>query len=249
MALDTPARIAIIGAGPMGLEAALYARFLGYDVDLYEQTDVAAAIRAVADQRMPTAWIHWTSPLGLAALQAQGNVEKLPAPDAVITFGDWWNCYLNPLAQSDLLLGRIHTGSRVVGVRGATVAEWEAAQATDDSNNESPSETSDVEDTDSDEYEEIIPLVLEIAEADSHRLGWADLVISATGKSDIPAFPDPPLPHLHRLTGLAEAASPAPPVSIDPALRQIRDLFAVIADRKTLDLYRSMSGSVAPSAN
>ena len=34
MAIDTPARLAILGAGPIGLEAALYARFLGYDVDV-----------------------------------------------------------------------------------------------------------------------------------------------------------------------------------------------------------------------
>ncbi|MEC9117285.1 MAG: FAD-dependent oxidoreductase, partial [Planctomycetota bacterium] len=32
MAIDTPATIAILGAGPIGLEAALYARFLGYEV-------------------------------------------------------------------------------------------------------------------------------------------------------------------------------------------------------------------------
>ncbi|HVW37886.1 MAG TPA: FAD-dependent oxidoreductase, partial [Pirellulales bacterium] len=37
MAVDTPARIAILGAGPIGLEAALYARYLGYDVDIYER--------------------------------------------------------------------------------------------------------------------------------------------------------------------------------------------------------------------
>ena len=34
MALDTPASIAVLGAGPIGLEAALYARFLGYDVQI-----------------------------------------------------------------------------------------------------------------------------------------------------------------------------------------------------------------------
>lgn len=54
MALDTPARIAIVRAGPTGLEAALYARFLGYDVEIYEQADVAAAVRVVAHQLMPT---------------------------------------------------------------------------------------------------------------------------------------------------------------------------------------------------
>ena len=44
MAIDTPARIAILGAGPIGLEAALYARYLGYDVDLYERGKACEAL-------------------------------------------------------------------------------------------------------------------------------------------------------------------------------------------------------------
>ncbi len=45
MTLDPPGRIAVIGAGPLGLEAALYGRYLGYDVQVFEQGDVAAALR------------------------------------------------------------------------------------------------------------------------------------------------------------------------------------------------------------
>ncbi len=45
MAVDTPATIAVIGAGPIGLEAALYARFLGYDVRIYERDAVARSLR------------------------------------------------------------------------------------------------------------------------------------------------------------------------------------------------------------
>ena len=45
MAIDTPARLAILGAGPIGLETALYARFLGYAVDVYERGEVAEAVR------------------------------------------------------------------------------------------------------------------------------------------------------------------------------------------------------------
>ena len=37
MAVDTPAKIAILGAGPIGLEAALYDRYLGYEVDVFER--------------------------------------------------------------------------------------------------------------------------------------------------------------------------------------------------------------------
>ncbi|HKD37575.1 MAG TPA: FAD-dependent oxidoreductase, partial [Pirellulales bacterium] len=41
MAVESPARIAVLGAGPIGLEAALYARYLGYEVDVYERGRVA----------------------------------------------------------------------------------------------------------------------------------------------------------------------------------------------------------------
>ena len=40
MAIDTPAHIIIIGAGPIGLETELYARYLGYQVTLIEKDEV-----------------------------------------------------------------------------------------------------------------------------------------------------------------------------------------------------------------
>ena len=42
MAIATPAKLAILGAGPLGLEAALYARFLGYAVVIFAADFVAS---------------------------------------------------------------------------------------------------------------------------------------------------------------------------------------------------------------
>jgi NADPH-dependent 2,4-dienoyl-CoA reductase/sulfur reductase-like enzyme len=42
--IDAPAVVAILGAGPIGIEAALYARFLGYDVLLFDQGKVAGNV-------------------------------------------------------------------------------------------------------------------------------------------------------------------------------------------------------------
>lgn len=242
MALDTPARIAVIGAGPVGLEAALYARFLGYEVDVYEQAEVASQIRSMADQKMPTAWVHWTSPLGLAAVQAQGNQQSLPASDGIITYGEWLELYLLPLAQSDLLQDHIHTHVRVDGARGATTSEWESVQASSTSDGSQEVEAAE-EEPDSEEYEEIIPLVLEITEGTGSRLAWADLVIAATGSTIGPAFPEPPLPHMHRLIDTGNMTNIGTPPALEPALHRIRDLFAIIADRQSLDLYRAMANS------
>ena len=85
MAIDTPARIAIMGAGPVGLEAALYARYLGYDVDLYEQGRVAEHVLRWGHVRMFSPFGGNRSPLGVAALKAQDPAWQAPADDALLT--------------------------------------------------------------------------------------------------------------------------------------------------------------------
>ena len=85
MAVDTPARIAILGAGPIGLEAALYARFLGYDVDLYERGNVADNILRWGHVRMFSPFGMNRSTLGLAALQAQDESYRPPGDDEFLT--------------------------------------------------------------------------------------------------------------------------------------------------------------------
>src|SRR6266516_3622055 len=70
MAIDTPARLAILGAGPIGLEAALYARFLGYEVVVYERGDIAASVREWGHVRMFTPFQMNRTTLGLAAIRA-----------------------------------------------------------------------------------------------------------------------------------------------------------------------------------
>lgn len=45
-------RIAIVGGGPIGLEAALYGRCLGHDVRLFEQGEVARGVLSWRHVRM-----------------------------------------------------------------------------------------------------------------------------------------------------------------------------------------------------
>ena len=70
MAVESPARIAILGAGPIGLEAALYARFLGYEVDVYERGRVAEHLRRWGHVRLFAPFSAISSPLGIAAIAA-----------------------------------------------------------------------------------------------------------------------------------------------------------------------------------
>lgn len=116
MAVDTPARIAIIGAGPVGLEAALYARFLGYEVDIYESGEVADSVRRWGHVKLFTPWRQNVSPLAVAALTAQDTAWQPPDGDAILTGREFADRYLLPLAGSDLLVDGLHTHTEVLAV-------------------------------------------------------------------------------------------------------------------------------------
>jgi thioredoxin reductase len=116
MAIDTPARLAILGAGPIGLDAALYARFLGYDVVVYERFDVAASVRQWGHVRMFTPFAMNRTTLGLAAIQAQDESYQPPADDEYLTGYEWVKRYLLPLANTDLLSDHLRLNTTVVSV-------------------------------------------------------------------------------------------------------------------------------------
>ncbi len=116
MAVDTPARIAILGAGPIGLETALYARFLGYEVDIYERGRVGEHIRQWGHVRLFSPFGLNASPLGIAALLAQEPGWRAPEADAMLTGQEFLERYLLPLAASDLLEDQIRERTEVVAV-------------------------------------------------------------------------------------------------------------------------------------
>jgi thioredoxin reductase len=116
MAIDTPAKIAVLGAGPIGLEAALYARFLGYDVVIYDRGEVAASVRQWGHVRMFTPFGMNRSPLGLAALRAQDETYQPPGDDALLRGREWVDRYLFPLSQTDLLADHLRLNTTVVAI-------------------------------------------------------------------------------------------------------------------------------------
>lgn len=116
MALDTPARLAILGAGPIGLEAALYGRFLGYEVELYERGRAAEHVLRWGHVQLFTPWGMNLSPLGAAALTAQDSAWRRPPDDGLCTGREWAEHYLQPLAASDLLADNLHLQTEVVAI-------------------------------------------------------------------------------------------------------------------------------------
>ncbi len=116
MAMDTPARIAIVGAGPVGLETALYARFLGYDVDLYERGRAAENLLRWGHVRLYSPWAANVSPLGMAAIRAQQPDWRPPADDTLMSGRELAEQYFILLAQSDLLVDGLHERTEVVSI-------------------------------------------------------------------------------------------------------------------------------------
>lgn len=116
MAVDTPAKIVVMGAGPIGLEAALYARFLGYDVVIYERGRVAEHVHRWGHVRMFSPFGMNRSPLGIAALTAQDESYSPPDDDALLTGAEFAEHYLLPLAHSDLLDDSLRLGHEVLSV-------------------------------------------------------------------------------------------------------------------------------------
>lgn len=125
---DLP-RIAIIGAGPMGIETALYARFLGYPVTLFEKGEIAAHVREWKHVQLFTPFGMNSSPLGISALQAQDPNHSLPASDAHHTGQDWVTQYLEPLATSDLIRGCLRTHVQVQAIAKDRFANEVSAEA------------------------------------------------------------------------------------------------------------------------
>jgi thioredoxin reductase len=104
-------RLVVVGAGPMGLEAALLAGERGFDVTVLEQRRVGESLRRWGATR-------FFSPFGMnlspRAVRALGT--GAPAGDAMLTGVEMAEKVLEPLAASPALRGRVRTGRRVVAI-------------------------------------------------------------------------------------------------------------------------------------
>ena len=117
-----PKDIAIVGAGPIGLEAALYAAALGHRPMVYERLEAGANIRRWGFLELFSPWTLNTSALGLAALGEQGL--EAPAGAGYPDGEEYCDRYLRPLAAS--LGDRIRTGREVLAISRAGLLKTEA---------------------------------------------------------------------------------------------------------------------------
>ena len=90
-------KIAIIGSGPIGLEAGLAAKARGYSVDIYERGEVADSVRRWGHVRMFSPFSLNASREGIAELRRQGR--EVPLDDAILTGAEYATQYLIPLGN------------------------------------------------------------------------------------------------------------------------------------------------------
>jgi hypothetical protein len=181
-------RVAIIGAGPIGLEAALYARFLGYDVAVWERAanpyDSSASCSA---QPMHQPFGELVTPLGLAAIRAQSPEVALPHAGDVISWADYQQRYLRALAQTDLVADCLQLDRRVTEIRHATAEDFAAFQALADHGDQGEPSTAEplwsvpVPDDAEREWTERPWCVESLGSLPGPTSGWFDWVIDASG--------------------------------------------------------------------
>ncbi|MER8557265.1 FAD-dependent oxidoreductase [Mesorhizobium sp. M0578] len=107
--------VAVIGAGPVGLAAAVHLIARGIPVKVYEAGNaVASNLRDWGHVRVFTPWRYCVDQAARNLLEAHG--WRMPEPEAFPTADDLVADYLEPLAKLPQLSPSIETGARVVGI-------------------------------------------------------------------------------------------------------------------------------------
>lgn len=124
-------RLAVIGAGPIGLEAALHAADAAFDVEVYERGRVAENIRDIEHIRFFSPFGMNSSELGRRTVQ---SLTSLPSTSALLTGFGYWENYLVPLSRSNPLQGRIHEHTEVVSIGRTRLTKSDAIAKPDRAN-------------------------------------------------------------------------------------------------------------------
>ena len=107
--------VVVIGAGPVGLAAAVHLRARGFEPLVLEAGDgPGAAMRQWAHVRMFSPWEYNVDRLAAELLARHG--WTLPDPQRYPTGGELVAQYLEPLAATPELAPSIRTGARVVAI-------------------------------------------------------------------------------------------------------------------------------------
>jgi thioredoxin reductase len=114
--LDAGPRVAVLGAGPIGLEAALYARTLNLPVTVYERGRPGEHLHRWGHVRLFSPFGINTTPLGRAAILTENPRHEFPADGDCITGKEHLAAYVEPLAQTTSLRDCLRTETHVLAI-------------------------------------------------------------------------------------------------------------------------------------
>lgn len=112
---DLP-RVAILGAGPIGLEVALRAAALNLPFTVYERGQIGEHLRRWGHVRLFSPFAMNSTPLGRARLSEDHPQHTLPGESDILTGREHIAAYLLPLSQSPLLREQVRMETTVVQV-------------------------------------------------------------------------------------------------------------------------------------
>jgi len=236
MTLDPPGRIAVIGGGPLGVEAALYGRFLGYEVQLFEKGEIGQSLLATQDQPLPMMPDRCLSPLAVAALKAQDGGLIFPGnPTYPITVQQWINGGLIRLTTTDLLRGQVFTGCEVTRIELAPEVQDDARETESESDADDdfyvdgevpPDYRLTLRDESGDRADDFEAVILAIGPGPTNS-GSVD---SLSGYEELLGKP-----YLFRIGQELEGNDEA---RLHRGFREIVSIYANLGGRRMLDLYR-----------
>lgn len=111
-----PLRLAVLGAGPVGLEAALYARTLGLNATIYERGRVGEHLHRWGHVRLFTPFGMNVTPLGRAAIAADNPKYSFPGDADLLTGREHITAYLDPLSRCSTLRDGLRVETHVVQI-------------------------------------------------------------------------------------------------------------------------------------
>lgn len=114
MPLPSRNTLAIVGAGPIGLEASLAALDAGFDVHVFERGEAGSHPLAWGHVRMFTPWRMNLGPASRTHLER--GEWRAPDAEALPTGREFAERYLQPLARLPELAARLHTHAQVVHI-------------------------------------------------------------------------------------------------------------------------------------
>lgn len=116
MAKAEPPRVAVIGTGPVGVEAALAAKAAGCRVSVYDRGQVGEHLLRWGHARMFTPFGLNTTHLGLQTLRQERRARDVPADADLLTGRQFREAYLVPLAESETLLEAMNPQTAVLAI-------------------------------------------------------------------------------------------------------------------------------------